>query len=387
MNKKDIANIRKQFKLDNDHLLKIKEILNVYVKKESGEVYHHICQPFQMLEQEAQELFLTNFKKVLTGDLDTKLFELKFRRDVVGSAQTILYEGLNLESTEDWIENMLQMVEKMYTDTAYEFDTMVTFIRGELRKSKSKRSSESEEGGDDEVYFSEFILCSQNKTDQPKKALLFDYIEKEFKPNNAFDPIINLSSPLSGFLFPAFNDNSADVNRILYCAGKVNQPDETFVLDVLNCEGFITAAENKDCFEQILINVMGDEVDTRVISNVYEEIDKMVQESAENEESESPKLDYKDVERILTVSGVENVDTAKVEHAFKAVVDDEKHEFNANNLIPKKIKINTKIADISINPKELNKVKYIMYQGKRCLLLEVDEDVNLEGFRLESESL
>ncbi|MGJ7920846.1 DUF4317 domain-containing protein [Neobacillus sp. LXY-4] len=386
MNKQDIANIRKQFKLENA-LMNIREIFNVYVKKESGEIYHHVCQPFEMLEKEAQELFLTNFKKVLTGDLDTKLFELKFRRDVEGSAQTILYEGLRLDSTEDWIGNMLQMVEKMYANTVYEFDTMVTFIRGEYRKPTKKRNQESEEGGDDEVYSNEFILCSQNKIDQPKKALLFDYIEKEFKPNNAFDPIINLASPLSGFLFPAFNDNAADVNHILYCAGKVNQPDETFVLDVLNCEGFITALENKDCFEQILVNVVGDEVDTRVISNVYEEIDKMVQESKENEESESPMLDYKDVERILTVSGVENVDTARVEHAFKAIVDDEKHEFKATSLIPKKIKINTSVADVSINPKELNKVKYIMFQGKRCLLLEIDEDVILEGFKLESETL
>ena len=58
MNKNDIANIRKQFKLNND-LMKIREIFNVYVQKESGEIYHHISQPFQMLEQEAQELFLT----------------------------------------------------------------------------------------------------------------------------------------------------------------------------------------------------------------------------------------------------------------------------------------------------------------------------------------
>ncbi|MFL6563205.1 MAG: DUF4317 family protein, partial [Bacillus sp. (in: firmicutes)] len=65
MNKKDIADIRKQFKFDND-LMKIREIFNVYVQKETGEIYHHVSQPFQMLELEAQELFLTNFKKVLT---------------------------------------------------------------------------------------------------------------------------------------------------------------------------------------------------------------------------------------------------------------------------------------------------------------------------------
>ncbi|MDQ0199403.1 DUF4317 domain-containing protein [Neobacillus ginsengisoli] len=386
MNKKDIANIRKQFKLDND-LMKIREIFNVYVQKESGEIYHHVSQPFQMLEQEAQELFLANFKKVLTGYLDAKLFELKFIRDVEDSTQIVLFEGLRAELTEDWKENMLQIVGKMFAHTVYEFDTVVTFIRGEYRKPTQKRDPESEEGGDDEVYSNQFILCSLNKTDQPKKALLFDYIEKEFKSNNVFDPIINLKSPLSGFLFPAFNDNSVDVNHILYCAGKVNQPDGTFIEEVLNCEEIITAQEDKDSFEQILKEVMGDEVDSRVISNVYEEIDKIVQENEENEESESPKLDYRDVERILTESGVENVETAKVEHAFKAVVDDEKHEFKASSLVPKSIKINTKVADLSISPKDLKNVKYITYQGKRCLLLEIDEEVVVEGFRLESETL
>ncbi|MFK9092105.1 DUF4317 domain-containing protein [Bacillus salipaludis] len=386
MNKKDIANIRKQFKLDN-HLMNIREIFNVYVQKESGEIYHHVSQPFQMLEQEAQELFLANFKKVLTGHLDAKLFELKFTRDVEDSTQMFLFEGLQADTSDDWKEYMLEIVTKMFAHTVYEFDSVVTFIRGEYRKPTRKRDMESEEGGDDEVYSNSFILCSLNKTDQPKKALTFDYIEKEFKSYNFFDPIINLDSPLSGFLFPAFNDNAADVNHILYCAGKANQPDFGFIEKVLNCEEIITAQEDKDCFDFILKEVIGDEVDSQVISNVYEEIDKLVQENKENEESETPTLDSRDIERILTVSGVENVETAKVEHAFKAVVADEKHEFKASSVVPKTIKINTKIADVTINPKDLKYVKYITFQGKRCLLLEVDEDVVVEGFRLESETL
>jgi len=385
MNKKDIAMIRKQFKLDNP-AMEIREIFNVYVKKETGEIYHQASQPFQMLELEAQELFLANFKKVLTGHLDAKLFELKFRRDVENSTQTLLFTGLQAGS-DDWKENMLTIVEKMFAHAVYDFDTVVTFIRGEYRKATRKRDLESEEGGDDEVYSNQFILCSLNKTDQPKKALVFDYIEKTFKSNNAIDPIINLTAPLSGFLFPAVTDYAQDVNHILYCGGKVNQPDDTFILDVLNCEEIITAVEDKDCFEQIINKVMGDEVDSRIISNVYEEVDKIVQETEENEESESPMLDSQDIERILRVSGVEDVDSTKVEHAFKSVVYDEKHEIKASSIIPKSIKINTKVANLTLSPKELKNVKYIMYQGKRCLLLEIDEDVAIEGFRLETETL
>lgn len=81
------------------------------------------------------------------------------------------------------------------------------------------------------------------------------------------------------------------------------------------------------------------------------------------------------------------MDAAKVEQAFKEIIDDEKHEFKASNLVPKSIKINTKLANLSINPKDLKNVKYIMYQGKRCLLLEIEEDVVVEGFKLETETL
>ena len=72
-----------------------------------------------------------NFKKVLTGALDAKLFELKFHRDVEDSTQMILFDGLQSDTTDDWIENMHQIVGKMFAHTVYEFDTVVTFIRGE----------------------------------------------------------------------------------------------------------------------------------------------------------------------------------------------------------------------------------------------------------------
>lgn len=389
MNKKDIANIRKQFKLNND-LLRIKEIFNVYVQKETGEIYFHVSQPFQLIEQEAQELFLKNFKKVLTGQLDSKLFELKFVQGIENSTQTTLYEGLHAHSTDEWKEYMLSVVEKMYEKNVYSFDTVVTFIRGEYRKPKRRKNYELEEDGSEETYASPFILCSINKIDQPKKTLLFDYVEKTFKSSNDVDPIINLTSPLTGFFFPAFNDNAADVNHILYYTGKVNQPDYQFIEEVLNCEEILTAQDDKAIFEHILKEVVGEKVDAEVISNVYEELDRIIvenEESEEMEESAPPTIDSKDIEKILTVSGVENVSTQIVEHAIKSVLDDEKHEFKANSLVPKTIKIETKVADLTIKPKDLRNMKYIMFEGKRCLLLEIDDDVIVERFKLEEAKL
>ncbi|MCQ6268254.1 DUF4317 domain-containing protein [Fictibacillus sp. WQ 8-8] len=382
MNKKDIAQLRKQFKKENASL-NISTIFNVYITKESSDIYHHQSQPFEMLDSEQQELFLNNFKKLLAGNLDEKLFELKFQRNAENSSQLILHQGLLSSDTEDWKERMLQMVGKMLQDRLYEMDIVITFIKGEYFKPTKRRGADSEENGHDTVYSHPFILCSINNTQDPKKELLFDYVEKEFKYNFVLDPIINLNAPIAGFLFPCFTDNAADVNHILYSAGKIHEPDYSFIEQVLNAEEMMTARDDKAVFEEIIKNVTSDQLNTSTLSNVYEEIHRMIEE---NEEEEQPKLDTKDVERVLKMSGLEDINTERVELAFKNVIDDDKYEIKATSVVPKynskSIKINTKVANISISPQDLRYVKQVHLSGKRYLMIEVEEDTVIEGFTM-----
>src|SRR5699024_4202239 len=126
-------NIRKQFKLHND-LLTISDIFNVYITKESSNIYHQQSTSFDLLEDEQKELFMTNFKKVLSGQLDRKLFELKFDRDAADNSQFILHHGLLGDDREKLTEQMLLLVEKMQRDKQYEMDIVITFIRGEYLK-------------------------------------------------------------------------------------------------------------------------------------------------------------------------------------------------------------------------------------------------------------
>ncbi|GEL76993.1 DUF4317 domain-containing protein [Tenuibacillus multivorans] len=387
MNKKDIANIRKQFKLDND-LLHISEIFNVYVMKESSEIYHHQSLLFDLLEEEQKELFMDNFKKVLSGQLDEKLFELKFQRDVENSSQLILHQGLLSQGTNEWTSHMLQIVEKMLKDKQYEMDIVVTFIRGEYRKPMKRRNDEAEQSERNAVYSHPFILCSMNKTQDPKKELLFDYVEKEFKYNIVVDPIINLKAPISGFLFPSITDNASDVNHVLYSTGKANELDYHFIEEVLNAEEIMTAQEDKMVFEEIVKNVAGSQINTSTLWNVYDEIHRVVED---NEEEDIPKLDNKDVEQVLKSSGIEDINNEKVETAFKNVVDDEAYEFKASNIVPKynskSIKIKTKVADISISPQDLKYVRQVQLNGKLSLMIEVEENTVIEGFEMIPEAL
>ena len=57
-------------------------------------------------------------------------------------------------------------------------------------------------------------------------------------------------------------------------------------------------------------------------------------EDEEEEEESIPTLDTKEVERVLKASGVEDVDTEKVEMAFQRVIDDETYEMKASHVVP-----------------------------------------------------
>ena len=65
MNNKDIAEIRKHFKMDTD-LLKIADIYNVYIQQESSEIYHEESHSFSLLDREQQGWKKTQWLKERT---------------------------------------------------------------------------------------------------------------------------------------------------------------------------------------------------------------------------------------------------------------------------------------------------------------------------------
>lgn len=390
MNNKDIADIRKRFKLDTD-LLKIAEIYNVYIQGEATEVFHEDSRSFSLLDREQQELFLANFKKVLGGKLDAKLFEVKFLPQEEGQAdhtQRLLYEGLETKDAAEWQENMQRIALKMIEEKPFEKDMVITFIRGTYFKTTKREADETEIDMRDEVYTTPFILSSMNQTELPKSSLVFDFAEKEFKSNILLDPVIKLASPVGGFLFPGFTDNAADINHIVYSASKANKPDFQFIENVLNGDEIVTAEEDKAVFEEIVKAVIGDEVNSRTLAGLYDEINLMleVEKEAEKEDVEVPVLDTVEVTRVLKASGVKDISAEKVERAFQQVVEDKNYEMKASHVVPsyasKSIKINTKVAEIKISPQDLRYVKGVNYNGKRCILIEVEEDTMIEGFKL-----
>lgn len=383
MNKKDLAALRKEFKL-NSYMMAIKDIYSIYLKKDNNEIITKEFNYFDMLEVDKKELYLNNFKKVLTGTIDTKIFELDFNiENQEGNSQSILYEALTSE--EKLSEYADKIVERISKNYSYDTDIVINFVKTEYYKGNNRKGKKEDESIEDFMQAMQFILCSVNKVDIPKKVLKFDYEERIFKPNSALDTTINLNSPLDGFMFPSFTDGSMDVNKIIYYSSKSRQLNLKFVEDVLNCKEKHTDIEEKEKFNAILNDVIGDKIKADAMQEIYERINEKLEDNIEEEEE--PTMNMREIKRVLEDSGIEN--TKMLESSFQEFCGGD-YEFKVKNIIPdfssKSVKIENEDTSIIINPRDLSSVKQVVNKnGTRCLVIELSNDVEVNGFKLEVE--
>ncbi|TGE33199.1 DUF4317 family protein [Desulfosporosinus sp. Sb-LF] len=384
MNKEDIASIRRELKTNNSKL-KIQEICSYYIKQDSKAILCSEELYFDVMDEERKELYLENFKKVLSGKIDSKIFELEFKDNKLGENVTQKHMFHTL-STKDFREATLTIVNKILEETCetYEKDFMISFVRGEAYKSK-KRDSELDD--DAEAYVLQFFIGSISPIIIPKKSLKFDFEEREFKTSVPMNVIINTEAPSEGFMFPSFSENAADTDKVVYYTKTENKPNSLFVENILDCELKSTAKDDKERFLEVVRDVAGAEIQPEVVSNIYEELGRRLEEEAES--GEVSMIGLKDMERILENSGVNTAD--KLRSSYLGIMGRENYEFKASSITPnqatKSIKIDTNTAAISIYPQELKNIKQVTKDGIRYLMIRIDDTAMLEGFDLVTEKL
>jgi hypothetical protein len=385
MNKNDLASIRKEFKMDNTKL-KLGDVVSIYVKGDSKQILGTEKVSFGLMDAEKQELYIQNFKKLLTGQLDSKVFELEFSDNKLGQnpSQRELIDTLH---SSDFLERAEEIALNILENCDYKMDAMISFLRGEVYKPMKKENREDESGIDDVVFSFEFFMGCVNPVIIPKTALKFDFEGKAFKADIPMDVTINLTAPLDGFMFPSWSDNCSDVNKVVYYSNQANTPNMEFLAKVLGCDFHSTAQTEKTQFLEIVQEVAGKEIEPEKIASIYESVNTIVTRNEEEETGEIPSVGLKDMEKILHASGVK--DTQRLETAFLTITGTDKYEFKASNIVPKftgkSIKIETNTASISVSPQDLKNIKQIKKDGRRYLLIEIDETANLEGFELSTE--
>jgi hypothetical protein len=384
MNKKDLNKMKKELKLDSV-MLSLKEMYNVYIKKDSNSVLYSNLSYFQAADTEAQELYLNNFKKILGGTMDAKLFELPFITVEEGNESQLNFDHmLKCDENEAYKEAADKIVAKLLENYTYDTDVVLTLVRGDYWVGNKGRRDTDADPLDEMVQSLPFIMGSVNKVEPFKKSLMFSYEEQEFKASSILDTFINLNTPLDGFMFPSFENGYTDVNKALYYNSKPKEINYRFIENILNCSMKLTAEEEKSCFTDIIKSVVGESVKPEVIENIYSKISEIKEQTDENAEAAVTLSDMKHI-----LKGVDEKEIETLERAFEDSCGKD-YNFNIKNILPdyktKSLKIWNEDLSISMSPKNLGSIKQVKgAEGGRYLMIEIIDDIIVDGFKLTTE--
>ena len=167
-----------------------------------------------------------------------------------------------------------------------------------------------------------------------------------------------------------FNDRAPDINGILYYTKTPKKANVTLIEDVLGCCFRMNCEAEKDAFNYILKNVVGDDLDLESINEIQRNIKERI--DTKSHQTEAVMLDCNDISTVLWESGVEQDKLESLPKVFAASMGDAK-ELTAGNLVENKTVIETPGISVNVAQGYEDKVKTEVINGQRCIVISVDD--------------
>lgn len=368
MNKKEVLEIRKQYKPEE---CSITRICGCYVNGDK-EIIAQSKDAFLSLPDEEIFKYLTIFKQTLSGTIGKNLINMEFplEQEMPGGNQEFLLQLRNSKLQDDMLlEEFYQKIidHYLYGENYYIILIHVAYdIPG-----KATDGSEMFDASD-EVY--EYLLCSICPVHLSKEGLCFNP-ETNHVENRIRDWLVE--PPVKGFLFPAFNDRSTDLHNLLYFSKQAEDLQPEFIENALGCTFPMSAGSQKNTFQSVVMNTLGEECEYDVIRNIHENLNEIMEEAKES--PEPPVLTKPELKRLLSNSGVTNERMESFDTNFDLIAG-EKAEFLVPNIAEtRKFSIETPDIIIKVNPERTDLVETKIINGKRCLVIEMNDQVEVNG--------
>ena len=364
MNKKEIAEIKKQFTQER---CAITRICGCYVDGEKNKKTE-LKEAFLSLPEEEMFKYFAIFRKALSGTVGKNLLTMEFplASEEAGGTQDFLMQ-LRASSLKD--ENLLEEFYDKIIENYYSVENYLILLIHAVYDIPGK-SSDGEEMFDasDEVY--DHILCCICPVTLSKPGLSYD------EESNAFhtricDRVVNM--PDIGFLFPAFHDRSTDVHSLLYYAAKPEELRMEFVEPVLGCNLPLSAGDQKETFQTIVEETLGDACDYEVVKNIHEKLNEMIEEK--KDEPDPVVLDRAEVKRLLEYSGVEEEKLSSFEEKYEEAAGTDTCFVASNVANTRQFEIKTPDVVVKVSPDRMDLVETKVINGRKCLVISLDNSV------------
>lgn len=371
MIKKEVLEIRKQFTQDN---CAISRICGCYVDAEKN-IKTELKDAFLSLPEEEMFKYFEIFRKTLSGTVGKNLLNLEFplEQESDGGTQSYLLKLRDSQLKDD--DLLDDFYEKIIETYSYGENYYIILIHAAYDIPKRGKDNEEMFDASEDVY--EYLLCCICPVKLSKAGLCYNEAT-----NNIEDRIRDwiVEAPDCGFLFPAFNDRNTDLHSMLYYSKKADELQYDLIDRFFGCTIPLTARDQKDTFNEILEEALGEKCDYETVRTIHDTLNDMLEEH--KDDPEPVTLDKAEVRRLLLDGGAQGEPLERFDGHFDETVG-EKESLLASNLVnTRSFEIKTLDVVIKVNPDRTDLVETKTIDGRTYLVIEVNDSVEVNGIHV-----
>ncbi|MCC8077288.1 MAG: DUF4317 domain-containing protein [Oscillospiraceae bacterium] len=369
MNQKEISELRRRFHPEKSA---ISHIYGCFVNCEK-EIVSDLEESLGMMPQEEAEKYLGFLKKALSGTLGRNLIDIVFSsQQVMDSEEHRLLMRLRDTKLKDNAVRQT-LYRKMIDSLELEGNYLILLAHDAYDVPRRGKDGERNADASDEVF--SYIVCVVCPVKDGKVELGY------FPGDNEFHCAAGqkVAAPELGFLFPAFDDRTANIYNALFYARKADELHQEFIDAVFHTEPPMSAAEQRENFQSALTDTLEDECSMEVVQAIHAQLAGRIEEHRESKSPEPLSVTAGEIAGILRDSGVTE---ARVD-AFCAKCGEQFGEnavLNPVNLIDAgRFELKTAHATVSVEPESSCLVEERIIDGRRYLLIPAEAGMELNG--------
>ena len=384
MNQRDLAQLKRRLNPEKRNPTVIR---GCYVDHAGG-VISTFARPVYHLPAEENEKYMALFKRTLSGTQGQNLQEIDFsaRQVMEGEEHKILSDlrdsGLtDEEAVSAFYQRAIAYIQanspadaQSVTEAQNASNYLILLLHDGYDVPYINENGETDNEQATDMF--SYILCCICPVKQTKPALSYFLSENEFHTRMA-DWVV--SAPDLGFLFPAYEEHSANIYKAMFYTRDSADAHEAFVENIFGGELPMPAAEQQETFQSVLQEALEEECSLDVVQAVHETVRTRLEEQKADKTAEPLRLTKQDVKEVLESCGVSEeraqVFEDKYAEAFGAYT-----EIPAVNVVaPKQFNISTPSVSIKVAPDRSDLIETRMIDGKCYILVLADGDVEVNG--------
>ncbi len=372
MNQKELQELKRQFKFDNDKLF-LRGIQEAYGKNRDGEasiLFSRQVNP-DFLEKEEGELYYDIFKKSLAGQFGKNLMEYAFDKANP--------QSLDLRDTFLGYKNGSLLQDVLFTELVQDllvkgdYRNPVYIVAGVFEYAAAELNANREDLGDNSVF--RFVLVAVCEAKLTNLGLIYNNHDKEVR-RKINEEMEIVSTSLDAFLYPVFTQRRTDLNHFLYHTKSAKNPNISLIEEYFHIPFTSTAQEQQDGFAKVIEDAFPDGLSSQVAMKFHENLSEFVNEGSQEEGV--VMINKRQIKDLLASSGLGASALQEFDRSYQTILEDQ--EVAAINLLEKG-KVSLKAPSITINVKDdaLERIQAKEVDGKYCLVIEIDEGLQISG--------